>query len=187
MTPLQIESWALRVIERVENRQPNEDDLVELKRDWIDPQRAARRIAGHANAARGEPILWLVGVDEQAGVVGASPVDLATWYSAVESHFDELAPRLRTINVPWGGQTVVALLFETDRAPFVVKNAVYGQPGAGPVEREVPWREGTSVRSARRLDLLRLISPLVSAPDAEVVSGRMYVTSGDYNRDPARL
>ena len=63
MNSRQIESWALRVIDCVKRGQPNEDFLVELKRDWIDEAKAARRIAGHANAARGENILWLIGFD----------------------------------------------------------------------------------------------------------------------------
>lgn len=37
MNSLQIESWALRVIDCVKKGQPNEDFLVELKREWIDP------------------------------------------------------------------------------------------------------------------------------------------------------
>lgn len=65
MNSRQIESWALRVIDCVKNGQPNEDFLVELKTEWIDTKKAARIIAGHANAARGENILWLIGVNEK--------------------------------------------------------------------------------------------------------------------------
>jgi hypothetical protein len=77
MRPHEIERWTLNVIDRVNARQPNEDQRVELKSEWIDPYKAARRIAGHANSAHGEPILWLIGVDEEDGVVGANMVDLA--------------------------------------------------------------------------------------------------------------
>ena len=69
MKALAIESWALRVLERVGNRQSVEDSKVELKAKWPDPVKAARRIAGHANAARGESILWLIGADEKQGVI----------------------------------------------------------------------------------------------------------------------
>src|SRR5262249_17835092 len=163
----QIESWALRVIERVEAKQPHEDSRVELKAEWPDYQKAARQIAGHANAARGEPILWLIGVDKDRGVTGADYNELANWYPPVQSQFDALAPRLVDVNVPWKGKTVVALLFETDRFPFVVKNPVNGQPGCGPVSLEVPWRENTATRSATRSDLIRLISPLRNSLDVE--------------------
>ncbi|MEQ9372081.1 MAG: hypothetical protein RIG63_24150 [Coleofasciculus chthonoplastes F3-SA18-01] len=168
MNSRQIESWALRVIDCVKKGQPNEDFLVELKRDWIDKEKAARRIAGYANAARGENILWLIGVDENQGVIGVNITDLASWYPAVESCFNELAPRMIPLNIPVDGKTVVALLFETDRAPFVVKNPVYGSSKCA-VELEVPWRENTLVRSARRSDLIRLLAPLERLPDVEII------------------
>ena len=113
----EIESRVLDIVVRVRAGQPVEDQHVELKAQWIEPPKAARRIAAHANAARGAPILWLIGVDERTGVTGASLVDLARWYLQVTSQFDGLAPEVTSVNVPVGGQTVVALLFETERAP----------------------------------------------------------------------
>jgi hypothetical protein len=64
--------------------------------------------------------------------------------------------------------TVAALHFETDRVPFVVKN-----PAGGKVSWEVPWREGTKTRSARRPDLLRLLSSRASLPDVEALSAEL--------------
>lgn len=61
------------------------------------------------------------------------------------------------------GVTVVALLIDTERAPFVVKNSAGGH-----IDHEVPWREGTATRSARRSDLVRLLAPVVHLPAAEV-------------------
>jgi len=174
----QIESWALSIIERVEAGQPIEDSRVELKSEWIPAERAARRIAGHANAARGAPILWLIGVDEEGGVVGARREDLADWYPQVQSQFDGLAPELVDHDIPLGDKTIVALLFETERAPFVVKNPCFGKEGGGAVALEVPWREATSTRSARRADLLRLLSPLQAVPDFEVIGGTLVVRRG---------
>lgn len=193
MNSIQIESWALRVIDCVKKGQPNEDFLVEFKRDWIEKEKAARRIAGHANAARGENILWLIGVDEKQGVIGVNTTDLASWYSTVESCFNELAPRMIPLNIPVDGKTVVALLFETDRAPFVVKNAVYGSKGAGAVELEVPWRENTLIRSARRSDLIRLLAPLERLPEMEIIDCDLTATiektddRGHYTPDELRL
>lgn len=80
----EIERWSLDVIRRVEGQQPVEDSRVELKRAWpSDYPKTARRIAGHANAARGEPILWLIGVDETAGVLGADYAEFSGWFSQV--------------------------------------------------------------------------------------------------------
>ncbi|MEI3648837.1 hypothetical protein [Dolichospermum sp. UHCC 0259] len=196
MNSRQIESWALRVIDCVKRGQPNEDFLVELKRDWIDEAKAARRIAGHANAARGENILWLIGFDEKEGVdcvIGANTADLASWYSKVESFFNELAPRMIPLNIPVDNKTVVALLFETDRAPFVIKNQAYGSPGGGSVELEVPWRENTAIRSARRSDLIRLLAPLELLPEIEILDINLAATiggkdsEGNYHSDELRL
>lgn len=165
----QIENWTLRIIDRVIKGQPNEDARVELKAAWIDPIKAARRIAGHANAARGASILWIVGVDEKKCIVtGVDRQDLAEWFPKVESQFDGLAPYMTDLNVPYKDKTVVALLFETTRRPFVVKN-----PKQDAILFEVPWREGTRVRSARREDLVRLLSPLQVLPSFEVLSGEL--------------
>lgn len=177
MNPRQIESWALRVIDCVNNGQPNEDFLVELKRDWMkSKEKAARRIAGHANAAQGQDILWLIGVDEKQGVIGVDSTDLASWYPGVESFFNELAPRMTPLNIPVEEKTIVALLFETNRSPFVVKNPVYGSSGGGAVELEVPWRENTLTRSARRADLIRLLSPIELLPEVEILDSRFSAT-----------
>jgi hypothetical protein len=169
----QIESWALSIIDRVESGQPLEDYRVELKSAWIPPEKAARRIAGHANAARGAQILWLIGIDEKNGVTGAEHQELANWYAGVKAQFDGLAPSLIDLNIPVRDKTVVALLFETDRAPFVVKNPYHGKERGEVAELEVPWRENTSIRSATRADLLKLLSPLQALPILEVLKGTL--------------
>jgi len=180
MKPHQVESWALNVIERVKLHQPIEDSRVELKSVWIASEKAARLIAGHANAARGALILWLVGVDEKEGVKGAQHEELANWYQKVKEQFDGLAPQLSDYSIPVDNTTIVALLFQTDRAPFVVKNPAYGKPNGGPVALEVPWRENTSTRSATRSDLLRLLSPLQASLNFEILGGSLTLTESRY-------
>jgi hypothetical protein len=173
MKTYQIEYWALKIIERVDSDQPVEDFRVELKADWPPPEKAARRLAGHANAARGTPILWLIGVDERRGLIGARHQELSTWFLQVESYFDGLPPQMLDLNIPIANNTVVALYFETKRAPYVVKNPAFGSPNSGPIEREVPWREGTRVRSATHTDLIKILSPLQELPDFEIMSGEL--------------
>ncbi len=161
MTCAEIEAWALRVIDSVKGGASNEDSRVELKREWIEPKKAARRLAAHANAAGGEPILWVIGVDQKSGVVGAPQLELSNWWSAVQADFSELAPEMKDLVITADGHTVTALLFATDRAPFVV-NATGGL-------LEVPWREGTRTNSAKRSDLLRLLVPTLRVPTFEVL------------------
>lgn len=172
MKPSQIESWALSVAERARQGKPLEDSLVEVKAKWIsNPNAAARRIGGHANAAGGEPILWIIGIDENTNsIVGADKTETANWLQSVQAEFNELAPSVTDLNVPFEGQTLVALLFDTSRAPFTVKNPVHGKQGCGPVSLEVPWREGTKVNSATRSQLVRLLAPLEAIPSVDVLN-----------------
>jgi len=160
MNSREIEVWALRVIKRAELKQPSEDSLSELKRVWpADLYKAARQIAGQANAARGEPVLWLIGVDEKSGVtIGAEQKEFSSWIAGIGSQFEGLAPRCQDLNVSTNKDlTVVALVFESDRAPYVVRNPEFGVSKTS-IAFEVPWREGTKVRSATRGDLLVLLA-----------------------------
>lgn len=160
----EIETWALRVIDRVTSGQPVEDDHVELKAKWVEPTKAARRIAGHANASHGQPAMWLIGVDENARTVpGVDATEFSEWHSQIVACFDELAPATRLLNVPYNGVTVAALLLETDRAPYVVKNP----NGGGAIAREVPYRHGTRCDSATRGQLLRILASPMNAPKLE--------------------
>jgi len=171
----QLESWALDVLDRATSGKPVEDSRVELKREWPTPAEAARRIAGHANAAQGEPILWLIGIDERAqSVSGAEPKELANWYPNVASQFDEVAPALQDLAIQYHGVSIVALLFETDRAPFLVKN-----PSGGHVDWEVPWREGTKTRSVRRTNMVRLLSGIAALPDVELLEASLRASPGN--------
>jgi len=179
MRPVQIESWALDIINRVEAGQPNEDARVELKADGIDPQKAARQIAGHANSARGDPVLWLIGVDQDRGVTGVNHKELASWHAEVASKFDRVAPIMVDINVPYKDKTVVALLFETDRAPFVISNPAYGVKRGVSIAFEVPWREGTRTRTANRSDLIRLLVPILNLPEVETLDGELTLRKHD--------
>jgi hypothetical protein len=165
----EIEFRVLDIIERLEKGQPIEDDMVELKTEWpADHFKAARRIAAHANSARGEPIMWLIGIDEKNGVVGADFEELSIWYAKIKSKFDQgLAPNLISLAVPYNGKTVVALVFETERSPFVIRIPATW----GPVTNEVPWREANSTRSARRSDLIKILYPIQKQPSIEILDG----------------
>ncbi len=81
LRPHEIELLANRIITRLQSGQPTEDDaLVELKAEWPDPAKAARRIAAHANSARGERIVWLLGIDEgRRSVPGVEATAPAQW------------------------------------------------------------------------------------------------------------
>jgi hypothetical protein len=175
MQPREVEVWAVQVLAQVSAKAAYESSLVELKADWIEPQQAARRIAGHANSARGNAILWLIGVDEKRGVTGAPPKDLATWWTQVRAEFDHVAPELIDVSVDWQGLAVHALAFLTDLAPYVTRSPQFGKPGGGPVRYEVAWRQGTATESATRTQLLLLLSPVPKLPQFEVLEAQVAI------------
>lgn len=93
MTPQELELKVHEIVAWVRSGHAWEDDLVELKRDLIETQRFARRLAAHANTAHGHPIVWIIGLDEDArSVEGAPGADIAGWLPSVEARFD--GPRL---------------------------------------------------------------------------------------------
>jgi hypothetical protein len=179
MRKSEVETWASQIVDRLRAGQPLEDSRVELKREWIDAVKAARQLAGHANAARGDDILWLVGLDEKGQQVsGVDPAGLLDWWNKTKAQFDELHPAMTDLVVPVGGDvSVMALLFETDRAPFVVKVAASDR-------LDVPWRDGTGVRSARRSDLLRVLAPIKQRADFEVLDVELLCVRMDNRGDP---
>lgn len=93
MRKIEIEAWAHRVVETVKSGHKVEDSLVELKSTLIEAKKAARRLAAHANAANGQPILWIIGLDETSGVVQSIQDDLSDWWNQMKSEFDDEAPR----------------------------------------------------------------------------------------------
>ena len=175
--PAQIEAWVLNIVDIVNGGNRVEDVRVELKASWPDPVSAARRIAGHANASSGESFLWIIGLDEDKGVVSYAPIEMATWRSQVSAEFNGIAPECSELSVPTDKGMLVALLFSTARRPFVVKNPVHGTKGGGAVALEVPWRDGTAVRTARREDLLRILAPLQMLPTIEILEARVQLKS----------
>ena len=174
MTPADLELRVSQLLDSVAKRQPVESQLTELKAEWPEPpEKGARQLAGHANAARGERILWIIGADEKSGTVKTPTGDHLQWWQRVQSRFDELAPELLfDLAVPYNGQTIRALMFDTRRAPYVVKLE-------GGDRLEVPWREATGTRSARHSDLIRLLVPQARAPDVEPHDGMVMVRRVD--------
>ncbi len=182
----QIENWVLEICQRVENNQQIEDQRVELKTKWPDTTKAARRIAGQANSARGNDILWIIGIDEnKSKIIGSERNELSEWISQVNSNFQGISPNFIDLVIPINDVSVVALLFSTVRAPFVVNNPSFGKENGGPVEYEVPWREGTSTHTAKRSNLIRLLSPIQDRPNLELLSGRLIALTNSKKEKPS--
>jgi hypothetical protein len=162
MTASQVERWALEVLDRFTKSGAQEDDRVELKREPPEPAKLARRLAGHANAARLEPILWIFGVDETASTfVGVSGIEWSELWPQIASNFEGAAtPKPIMTAIEWDGKPGFAVGFETDQPPYVVKSPAFGSSQGGPVGLEVPWRVGTQTKTATRTDLLLIVNYL---------------------------
>lgn len=175
-----LEARVMEIVERVRRGSAVEDDLVELK--WELPQdvhKAARQIGGSANAAGGAPVLWIVGLDEKDGSINASVCeeDAAKWWPAVQRWFgDGVSPGLADFRrvVVAQAEWVTVLQFSTEDAPYLVKTASGGQ-----VEAEVPWREGTSTRTARRHQLLRSVTARAALPEFEPIGGDVFLVASN--------
>lgn len=168
MDKRRVELRVADIVDHVVSGGQIEDDYVECKRDWpSDHRKAARQIAGLCNAARGEDVLWIVGLDEDGHCVSPlTDTEHSNWWGQIRRCFAELAPELDTLTVPTtSGKRVVALVFTTDRSPYVVTT-----PNAGPVHREVPWRESNSTDSATRAQLLHLLVENAAVPAIEFIT-----------------
>lgn len=143
-----------------------EDDETECKSDWpTDMAKTARQIAGLANAARGRDVLWLIGLDEKKGIVApVEQTELSSWWPKVSAEFDCVAPDLQSMWVKTEHGDVMALLFSTDRSPYVIKV----KPGSSSVHKEVPWRGANGTNTAKREQLLSLLVDTVSVPEIEL-------------------
>lgn len=156
------------IIETVVGGGRVEDDRVEAKRLWpVDHRRAARQIAGLANAAAGEPIMWIVGLDEDGHqVCDAGDCEPSNWWNQVSSRFSEIPPDLTLLRVVTPHGPVAVLWMDTGRTPYVVTT-----DGVGGVDREVPWRRGTALRSAHRSEILRSVIGEAQTPQMDSIAG----------------
>ncbi|WP_459384538.1 hypothetical protein [Arthrobacter humicola] len=166
MRPIDLEAKVISAVDRIRGGQSAEHDLIECKRDWPQENKA-RQLAGSLNRAGGDPVIYIIGIDEKTGAVhDISGTDVLEWWGQMTPKFDQLPPEMvRHISVPVGegGEHVMAVAFASDRAPYLVKT------GSANPSLEVPMREGTGTRTARRDELLRLLLPAVRLPRVVVL------------------
>ena len=188
-----IQGWAYQVVERAAKKLVAEDDLIEFKSAWIEPHKAARRIAAQANAARGEDCLWLIGIDESKAdpFVEVEAKDPDAWLREVESFFvNKHHPAWRCFQVAYDGKSVYAIAFDTSDFPFLISLKKLNQKSNHPegiAEAELPWRTATGVGSATRQQILSLLYRIPPLPDIEVLGSQFLpfennTGSGNFDR-----
>ena len=93
---IQLEATVLSIASSIQKGELVEDQYVECKAEWPDPAKAARQIAGHANSAAPDSILWIIGLDERQKMVReTSDIEFSNWWSQVLSCFDQLGPTVQ--------------------------------------------------------------------------------------------
>lgn len=170
MRAIDLEARVITAVDQIRSGQQVEHDFIECKRSWPQEDKA-RQLAGSLNRAAGDPVIYIIGIDEKTGdVYDVSGTDVLNWWAQIVTKFDHTPPEMaRHITVPVGegGEYVVAVAFASDRAPYVVKT------GQANPSLEVPMREGTGTRSARRDELLRILIPSVKLPHVVVLNSRL--------------
>lgn len=183
VTPQELEVLVRRTARAVLRGERYEDSTIELKSEHPEAHKLARQVAAHANAARGDDIVWIFGLREgKDGKPGSleplSPTDLDSYWRSAEKYFREASPdmflsKLVSFESPDGPDsevTLQALAFHTQEAPYVITNEKSGDA----VSLEVPWRRGhNQVWTARRRDLLEILVPRVRVPACEVIDAKI--------------
>jgi hypothetical protein len=170
MRPTVLETRVLAAVDKIRSGVSVENDFIECKRDWPQDSKV-RQLAASLNRAGGEPVIYIIGIDEDSGeIFDVTGTEVSDWWNQITPKFDQRPPEMiRHMTVPIeDGKSVVAVAFASDRAPYVVKTGV-----ANP-SLEVPMREGTSTRTAKRDELLRLLMPAVLLPQVVVLEVSLY-------------
>jgi hypothetical protein len=172
MRAIDLETKVITAVDQIRAGKSVEHDFIECKRDWP-KENKARQLAASLNRAGGDPVIYIIGIDEKTGeVFDVLSTEVSDWWGQITPKFDQTPPEIvRHVSVPVGdaGEQVMAVAFASDRAPYMVKT---GLPNPS---LEVPMREGTSTRTARRDELLRLLIPTVTVPRAVVLEAGLTI------------
>lgn len=179
MDAIELELFVLRAADLAAGGKRIEDARIELKREWAvgdDEPTAARQLAGLCNASASPWVVWLVGLGQDGSFGDVNAVDPSEWFSKIKRYFEGVAPSIiLDLRIPFKEHVLIAILFDCSRPPYVWSNPEFGR-GKGAIAREVPWRELTAVRAAKREDLLRILAPQRRVPQVELVQAGVYLT-----------
>ncbi|BCW40336.1 hypothetical protein StoSoilB3_18710 [Arthrobacter sp. StoSoilB3] len=171
MRAIDLETRVITAVDQIRAGHQVENDFIECKRDWPSDNKA-RQLAGSLNRAGGDPVIYIIGIDETTGKVhDVSGTDPLNWWTQITPKFDQTPPEMirhMTVPVAERGEHVVAVAFASDRAPYVVKT------GSANPSLEVPMRESTGTRTARRDELLRMLIPAANLPECISLEGFLH-------------
>lgn len=179
MNQQEVDARVQAAIENLQAGRAVEDDTgIEFKGDWPDPVKKARQLAGAANALRGGPLIYVIGVHDKTGAVTLpTKTEPQEWYAGIRKSFDQVAPELLRSQVVYFGEesaAVVALIFDTSQFPYVINLPAENR-------REVPMRVASGTESAHRNQLVRMFEPSLRAPAMSFAEGSVRV---DWKDEP---
>lgn len=169
MNKQEVDALVQNAIENIRAGRIVEDDTgIECKSLWPEPSKA-RQLAGAANALRGEPLVYVIGVKDSNGeITTPEKREPQEWYSQMKKRFDQVAPELlwtQTVFVGAPPESVVALVFDTSEYPYVVK--------AENPRLEIPIRVGSGTQSAQRNQIIRMFEPSLRVPAMQITECRV--------------
>ncbi|MFI5626053.1 hypothetical protein ACIA03_21485 [Nocardioides sp. NPDC051685] len=176
MTKQSVDALVQAAVSNLRAGRAVEDDAgLELKERWPDPTTRARQLAAAANALGGEALVYAIGVNDKNGdVTTPERREVQDWCAQLAKQFDQIAPELlwsQTVYVGDDADSIQVLVFDTSDFPYVVK---------APENRfEVPYRRGTATRSARRSDLVRMLSSRTRVPPIAIAEAKVWFRAFD--------
>jgi hypothetical protein len=168
MRPVELDALAFEMVNRIRAERRVEDSHVECKGPLpTDHAGSARQLAGHANELHGQPVVWLLGIDETTGAITPTTVDeVRAWLEQLGKRFQEkrIPHPMLTRQVATDDGDIVAVEFDTAEAPYLTR--------VGDTDRyEVPWRAVAGTRTARREQIVSLLLDRTPLPTFEVIEG----------------
>jgi hypothetical protein len=148
----------------------NKLDIKELKGAYEGNQRPAANVLNEDQPRTIDEYLAGVNADQRVALAKLRKIirAVARWFAQVFGQFtDKHTPPHRMFQIHGTVGAPVAIAFDPDGAPFLVKNPSYGNKLGEVIESEVSWREGTPTRSAKRGEFLSMMYRQTLVPDAE--------------------
>lgn len=170
----ELEAHVVRAVQARRSGKQGEDDLVEFKSKWPEPdQKFARQLAGSLNRASGQPCIIVVGIDDKTGEhTKWTGEDLNQWWPRVSKYFNQVPPSLiRDATLTIGqDEQVKALVFASDQCPYLVR------PNEHSGQLEIPIRDGANTRSANRAEVISLLAHFPRIPRIDIIGGYINLT-----------
>lgn len=92
MRAIDLETRVLAAVDQIRAGRSVENDFIECKRDWPQENKV-RQLAASLNRAGGDPVIYIIGIDEDTGeVFDVTGTEVSDWWNQITPKFDQMAP-----------------------------------------------------------------------------------------------